>query len=52
MLFAFNQALDPVSFFSVQLSANLQVAHGGTVVFDLVAVNYGSDYIQTGGIYM
>ena len=52
ILFVFNQVLDPISFFSVQLSEDLQVAHDGTVVFDSVVVNYGSDYIQTGGIYM
>ena len=52
MLFVFIQALDSTSFFSAQLSQNTEVAHGGTVVFDLVVVNYGSDYIQTGGIYM
>ena len=43
---------DSTSFFSAQLSQSTEVAHGGTVLFDNVVVNYGSDYIQTGGIYM
>ena len=41
-----------MTFFSAQLSADLEVLNGGTVVFDTVVVNYGDDYIQTGGIYM
>ena len=50
MFFFKNKALNSTSFFSAQLSE--QTSHGGTVVFDLVEVNYGDDYIQTGGIYM
>ena len=45
-------ALDSTSFFSAQFSQDTEVAHGGTAVFDLVVVNYGSDYIQSGGTYL
>ena len=44
--------VDSTSFFSAQLSEDTDVAHGGTVVFDLVIANYGSDFIQSGGVYM
>ena len=44
--------LDSTSFFSAQFSQDTEVAHGGTAVFDLVVVNYGSDYIQSGGTYL
>ena len=52
VLFFLNQALDSMSFFSAQLSEDTEVFHGATVVFDLVVVNYASDYIQSGGTYL
>ena len=45
-------AQDSTSFFSVQLSEYTQVSHNGTINFDRILVNYGGDYIQSGGIYM
>ena len=43
---------DSASFFSAQPSENTEVAHNGIVNFDRVIVNFGADYIQSGGIYM
>ena len=43
---------DSTSFFSVQLAEDTIVAHNGTVNFYRVIVNFGADYIQSGGIYM
>ena len=43
---------DSTSFFSVQLTEDTVIAHNGTVHFDQVIVNFGADYIQSGGIYM
>ena len=45
-------AQDSTSFFSVQLIEDTSVSHNGTVGFNKVLVNYGDDYIQSGGIYM
>ena len=41
-----------MSFFSAQLAEDTAVAHNGIVHFDRVIVNFGADYIQSGGIYM
>ena len=43
---------DSRSFFSVQLSVDTVVSDGLVVPFDVIIVNYGNDYIQSGGIYM
>ena len=40
------------SFFSVQLTEVTTIPHGEILDFDDVIVNYGNDYIQSGGIYM
>ena len=40
------------SFFSVQIAQDTEVLNDDTVQFDLVKVNYGDDYIASGGIYM
>ena len=42
----------PTSFFSIQLTENTIIAHNGTIHFNHILVNYGDDYIQSGGIYM
>ena len=43
---------DMTSFFSVQLTENTIVAHNGTINFNRIIVNFGADYIQSGGIYV
>ena len=43
---------DSTSFFSVQLTEVTTVAHNGTINFDRIIVNFGADYIQSGGIYV
>ena len=40
------------SFFSVQIAQDTEVLNKDTVQFDLVKVNYGDDFITSGGIYM
>ncbi len=40
------------SFFSVQLSQSKDVSSGLVVPFDTIIVNFGDNYIQSGGIYM
>ena len=43
---------DTTSFFSVQFSVDTQVQHSNVLVFDRVIVNYGDDYLESGGIYL
>ena len=43
---------DSSSFFSVQFTADTSIPHLGILDFDDVIVNYGDDYILSGGIYM
>ena len=43
---------DSTSFSSVQVTENTIVAHKGTINFDRIIVNFGADYIQSGGIYV
>ena len=45
-------AQDSTSFFSVQFLEDTSVSHNSTVGFNKVLVNYGDNYIQSGGIYM
>ena len=40
------------SFFSVQFTEVTTIPHGEILDFDDVIVNYGDDYILSGGIYM
>ena len=40
------------SFFSVQFTADTTIPHGDILDFDDVIVNYGDDYILSGGLYM
>ena len=40
------------SFFSVQFTADTTIPHGEILDFDDVIVNYGDDYILSGGLYM
>ena len=40
------------SFFSVQFTEITTIPHGDILDFDDVIVNYGDDYIQSGGLYM
>ena len=43
---------DSSSFFSVQFTADTSIPHLDILDFDDVIVNYGGDYIQSGGLYM
>ena len=43
---------DSSSFFSVQFIADTSIPHLEILDFDDVIVNYGDDYILSGGIYM
>ena len=46
------KAIDSTTFFSAHFSENASVAHGAILTFDNVTVNYGDDYIQSGGLYL
>ena len=43
---------DSSSFFSVQFTADTNIPYLDIMDFDDVIVNYGDDYIQSGGLYM
>ena len=43
---------DSSSFFSAQFTEDVTIAHGDILQFDNVIVNFGDDYIQSGGLYM
>ena len=43
---------DSSSFFSAQFTDDVTVPNGDILQFDDVIVNYGDDYIQSGGLYM
>ena len=45
-------AVDSGSFFSVQFSDTADIGHGDIMDFDVIIVNYGDDYIQSGGLYV
>ena len=45
-------AVDSSSFFSVQFSDTTDIGHGDIMDFDEIIVNFGDDYIQSGGLYV
>ena len=46
------KAIDSTTFFSAHFAEDASVAHGAILKFDNVTVNYGDDYIQSGGLYL
>ena len=43
---------DSSSFFSVQFTEDTIIPQGDILDFDDVIVNFGDDYVQSGGLYM
>ena len=43
---------DSSSFFSVQFTEDVTIPYGDILQFNDVIVNFGDDYIQSGGLYM
>ena len=45
-------AIDSTTFISAHFAEDASVAHGAILTFNNVTVNYGDDYIQSGGLYL